>query len=70
MDKYMNKAIVGDVVRVRLFARRRDQMQEGQVLEVIQRGHDTFVGKIESVQNYAFLVVDNRLLNNDIFIDF
>jgi hypothetical protein len=43
-------------------------MQEGQVLEVIQRGHDTFVGKIESVQNYAFLVVDNRLLNNDIFI--
>jgi ribonuclease R len=68
MDKYMNKAIVGDVVRVRLFARRRDQMQEGQVLEVIQRGHDTFVGKIESVQNYAFLVVDNRLLNNDIFI--
>lgn len=68
MDKYMNKAIVGDIVRVCLFARRKDKVPEGQVVEVIQRGHDTFVGRIESSQNYAFLVVDNRLLNNDIFI--
>lgn len=68
MDKYMNKAIVGDTVRVRLFARRKGQMQEGQVLEVLQRGHDTFVGKLDVSKNFAFLQVDNRLLCNDIFI--
>lgn len=68
MDKYMNKSIVGDTVRVRLFARRKGQMQEGQVLEVLQRGHDTFVGKLEVSKNFAFLQVDNRLLSNDIFI--
>lgn len=68
MDKYMNKAIVGDIVRAQLFARKKNQVQEGQVLEVIQRGHDTFVGRIDSVQDYAFLIVDNRLLNSDIFI--
>ncbi|MCQ2224718.1 MAG: ribonuclease R [Paludibacteraceae bacterium] len=68
MDKYMNKAIVGDTVRIRLFARRKGQIQEGQVLEVLQRGHDTFVGKLEVSKNFAFLQVDNRLLSNDIFI--
>ena len=68
MDKYMNKSIVGDTVKVRLFARRKGQMLEGQVLEVIQRGHDTFVGKLEVNNSYAFLQVDNKLLTNDIFI--
>lgn len=68
MDKYLNKSIVGDTVRVRLFARRKGQMQEGQVLEVLQRGHDTFVGKLEVSKDFAFLQVDNRLLVNDIFI--
>ncbi|MBR4814043.1 MAG: ribonuclease R [Paludibacteraceae bacterium] len=68
MDKYLNKSIVGDTVRVRLFARRKGCMQEGQVLDVLQRGHDTFVGKLEVSKDYAFLQVDNRLLVNDIFI--
>ncbi|MBO7607984.1 MAG: ribonuclease R [Paludibacteraceae bacterium] len=68
MDKYLNKSIVGDTVRVRLFARRKGCIQEGQVLDVLQRGHDTFVGKLEVSKDYAFLQVDNRLLVNDIFI--
>ena len=55
MDKYLNRAIVGDIVRVRLFAGRKGQIQEGQVLEVLQRGHDTFVGKLDVKENYAFL---------------
>jgi ribonuclease R len=59
---------VGDTVRVRLFARRKGCIQEGQVLDVLQRGHDTFVGKLEVSKDYAFLQVDNRLLVNDIFI--
>ncbi len=68
MDKYLNKSIVGDTVRVRLFARRKGQIQEGQVLEVLQRGHDTFVGKLDVSKDFAFLQVDNRLLTSDIFI--
>ncbi|MFA6883931.1 MAG: ribonuclease R [Paludibacteraceae bacterium] len=69
LDKYMNKAIVGDTVRVRLFARRHDQANpEGQVIEVIQRAHNTFVGKLQVSKDYAFLCAENRMLNNDIFI--
>jgi len=69
LDKYMNKAIVGDKVRVRLFAKRHNQADlEGQVVEVIQRAHNTFVGKLQVSKDYAFLCLENRMLNNDIFI--
>ena len=68
MDKYMNRSIVGDIVKVRLFAGKKGQIQEGQVMEVLQRGHDTFVGKLDVNKDYAFLQVDNKLLTNDIFI--
>ncbi len=68
VEKNMNKAIVGDIVRVRLFARRKDQLQEGEVVEVLKRMHNTFVGKLQVSKDYAFLLVDNRLLSNDIFI--
>lgn len=69
LDKYMNRSIVGDKVRIRLFARNRNQeFPEGQVLEVLERSRNTFVGKIQICNGYAFLCVDNRMLNNDIFI--
>lgn len=69
LDKYMNKSIVGDKVRVRLFARNKNQeFPEGQVQEVIERNRNTFVGRIQICKDYAFLCVDNRMLNTDIFI--
>ncbi|MDR1730329.1 MAG: ribonuclease R [Prevotellaceae bacterium] len=68
VEKNMNKAIVGDIVRVQLFARRKDRLQEGEVLEVLKRMQNTFVGKLRVSQDYAFLTVDNKYLSNDIFI--
>ncbi len=68
LDKYLNKSIVGDTVRVRLFAGRKGQMPEGQVVELLQRGRDTYIGKLDVKENYAFLTVDSKLLSNDIFI--
>ncbi len=68
VEKNINKAIIGDIVRVQLFARRKGHMQEGEVLEVLKRMQDTFVGKLRVMDNFAFLTVDNKYLNNDIFI--
>jgi len=68
VEKNMNKAIVGDIVRVQLFARRKDRLHEGEVLEVLRRMQNTFVGKLRVSQDYAFLTVDNKYLSNDIFI--
>lgn len=68
LDKYMNRAIVGDLVRVRVFAAKKGQSPEGQVIEVLKRGRDTYIGKLDVFPNYAFLQVDHKLLSNDIFI--
>lgn len=68
LDKYLNKSIVGDTVRVRLFATKKGQAPEGQVVELLQRGRDTYIGKLDVKSNYAFLMVDSKLLSNDIFI--
>lgn len=61
-------AMNGDRVRVAIFARRRDRMREGEVIEIIERAKDTFVGKLQVEKNYAFLVTERRVLDNDIFI--
>jgi ribonuclease R len=68
VEKNMRRAIVGDRVCVRLFARRRDKIQEGEVLEVLERAHNIFAGKLQVSKNYAFLEINDRILNSDIFI--
>lgn len=62
------QALSGDRAKVFLFARRRGQEPEGEVVEILKRSKDTFVGVLEVSSNYAFLTLDNRVMNNDIFI--
>ena len=62
-------ALHGDRVKVSLFARRRGRgMPEGEVIEIIERANDTFVGLLKVEKNYAFLLTESRTLDNDIFI--
>ena len=57
-----------DTVRVALFARRKNREREGEVIEILKRANDTFVGKLKVDKNYAFLLTESRTLANDIFI--
>ncbi len=61
-------ALTDDYVRVTLFAHRRGRGLEGEVIEIIKRKHDTFVGILRVQKNYAFLVTENRVMPADIFI--
>ena len=61
-------ALTDDIVRVALFARRRGRGREGEVLEIIKRTHDTFVGELHVEKHYAFLITESRIMPNDIFI--
>ena len=61
-------ALTDDVVRVALFARRRGRGREGEVVEIVKRAHDTFVGELHVEKHYAFLITESRLMPNDIFI--
>ena len=61
-------AMNNDKVRIAFYANHRGCEAEGEVIEILQRANDTFVGTLEVEKSYAFLVTENRTLANDIFI--
>lgn len=67
-ERKTNHAFLNDRVKVFLYARRKGQMPEGEVIEITKRAKDTFVGILEVLDNFAFLISDNKVLTNDIFI--
>jgi len=67
-EQKTNTAMRNDVVKARLYAQRKGQEPEGEVVEIIKRAQDTFVGELDVSDNYAFLIISNRIINNDIFI--
>ncbi|MBP7612766.1 MAG: ribonuclease R, partial [Paludibacter sp.] len=67
-ERKTNHALLNDEVKVFLYASRRGQQPEGEVVEITKRAKDTFVGILDVSENYAFLTLDNRVMTNDIFI--
>ena len=51
----LNTALHGDVVKILQFARKRRRQMEGEVIEIIKRKRELFVGTLEVSQNFAFL---------------
>ncbi|MFN3341530.1 MAG: ribonuclease R [Flavobacteriales bacterium] len=64
----LNRSLNGDTVKVLLHPSRRDKQPEGEVVEIIQRSTDTFVGRVELSKNFAFLIPDSQRMHVDIFI--
>ncbi|MBQ8607070.1 MAG: RNB domain-containing ribonuclease, partial [Bacteroidaceae bacterium] len=67
-ERNSGHAMNGDRVRIVLFAKRHRRMPEGEVIEILQRVNDTFVGTLKVERGYAFLLTESRILANDIFI--
>ena len=61
-------ALDGDRVRVSFMARRRNHIKEAQVIEILQRKKDTFVGRLRIDRDIAFLVTNDTLFTHDILI--
>ena len=67
-ERNSGHALTDDYVRVSLFAGRRGRGREGEVVEVLKRAHDTFVGELQVEKHYAFLVTENRHMPCDRYI--
>ena len=67
VERNSKHAMDGDKVRVQLFTRRKGQ-PEAEVIEIIENKKNTFIGKIQTSRNIAFLVTEDKTLANDIFI--
>ena len=61
-------AMDGDKVKVSFFAKRKHHMIEAEVVEILERSNDTFVGRLSISKQYAFLLTESSRLANDIFI--
>jgi len=66
--KNLRTALHGDKVKVWLFAKRKGARPEGEVVEILERWRTTFVGTIEIMPNFAFLMPDNKNMPFDLFI--
>jgi ribonuclease R len=61
-------AIHGDKVKVRMFPKRPGRKPEGQIIKIIKRQKEQFVGTIKVSRNFAFLLPDSQSMPVDIFI--
>lgn len=61
-------AMNGDQVRIQLLAQRKGRDPEGEVTDILERKQTTFVGTLDVQKQFAFLVMDSKILANDIFI--
>lgn len=64
----LNHALSGDTVKILVYAHRKSRSYEGEVVEIIERARETFVGTVEVSDRYAFLVPDSREMPYDLFI--
>ncbi len=64
----LKTAIHGDKVKVWLYARRKGARPEGEVVEILERWKTSFVGTVEIMPNFAFLIPDNKNMPFDLFI--
>jgi ribonuclease R len=65
----LKTALDGDLVKVFIYPRRKQAGRiEGEVVEILERARNTFVGTVEVSRNYAFLIPESRKMPFDIFI--
>ncbi|MFH0759232.1 MAG: ribonuclease R [Bacteroidota bacterium] len=65
----LKTALDRDLVKVIVYPRKKNSTRiEGEVIEILERSRDTFVGTVEISKEYAFLLPDSRKMPFDIFI--
>jgi ribonuclease R len=67
-QKNLHHALNGDTVKVYLFAYKKKGNPEGEVVEIIERAREVFVGTLEILDRYAFCIPDSRQMPYDIFV--
>ena len=59
---------LGDVVRAYVYKRKRSNKLEADVVEIIERAKNEFVGVLQKSKNFGFVICDNNKMYADIFI--
>ncbi len=63
-----NHALDGDRVLVGLFPNKKGSRPRGEILEILERNQNFFIGTVELSEDYAFIITDNKNMPVDIFV--
>ncbi|MBC8320960.1 MAG: ribonuclease R [Bacteroidetes bacterium] len=61
-------ALHDDKVKVFIFPKRKSHKTEGQIVEVLERIKNTYVGVLKMSKNFGFVISDNQTMPYDIFV--
>lgn len=61
-------ALHDDQVKAFIFPKRKGHKPEGQIVEVLERRKDTYVGVLQLSKNFGFVIADSKVMPYDIFI--
>lgn len=64
----LNRAFDGDKVLVRINNNKKRTKPEGEIIEILERKKDTFIGIVEMGSNYAFVSTDKKSISIDFYI--
>lgn len=65
----MNKALNGDTVKVYVYKQRRSKKHEGEIVEILERKTDEFVGVVQMQKNFAFVNTSAEgKMRTDVFV--
>ncbi len=64
----LNKGLDNDTVKVYVYRRRNNNRFEGEVIEILERAKNEFVGVLQVSKNFGFVLPDNPTMYADIFI--
>ena len=68
-SKYVNTAIDGDTVRVKIYKPKENEKKaEGKIEKIIQREIKEVIGIFQSSKNFGFVVPDDKKIGTDIFV--
>ena len=67
--KYLPNVVSGDSVEVSVFSSYKSRRLEGEIINVVERNTNQFVGKLDISKNFAFVSIKNPKIHFDIFIN-
>lgn len=65
-SKNLKHALHGDLVKIKVHEGRKKQ--EGEVLEIIEKGKTAYIGRLQINAKFAFFIPDNNKINVDFYI--
>ncbi len=67
-QRNLRHALNDDLVKVYLYARRKGRQPEGEVVEILEKAKDVFVGTVQITKGFAFVLPDSNSMPYDIFL--